>query len=506
MKKIRFLFIALFMIIATINSTCLAEDRLIEDATHKNEIIKLINECLDNIDVKIKEIDKKIENTKKQEEFAYYPAIRLDIDAPMFGMTSIVDNKLRIKKDIATTDVASRYSIKDIVKNRKIRLPESYIGSIVVSTKEISIDEKMTIAQAKLTLIKTIQYLSQVNSTSDYVDTEINSIFRDYINADKKSAISEIKDRNDKLTKVLIELSDEIRVMGLLGNDVSKEKETYDKISNELYEINKVLKNSLITESELSELKKKSVAAEADVLDAQTSIQKTYENAVVNMDYSVLLENIEKQYENKYNNMKLYIDSSKKEVVDAKTKEKTTIVNYEVTSQTTLDFLDTKVKDYKAKVKKDKAENKEETTSTSNEEKRLTNAQKEERRKAKLEENKEKIDELYSEYKDVLNREYKFYTNNINMLINDCNTKMTYVVGQIESGIDVDDEIFNYTKYIYIDLPTNLNDYIDKNNLKSNLELSNLIVQLRNELKELSNVSNKVNVMYDKVVEETSES
>ena len=167
MKKIKFLFISAVILLVfnfvTINLYAQEENEQIvqdeeDELKQKEDIVKLIDEYLSEIESKLNDIDLKIENSKKQKEFDYYPAIRLNIDTPLFGMSSLVENKLKVKKDISTSDVANGYSIRDIVEKNIIRLPDSLLGSIVVSTKEYEISSDMTLAQLKLTLVKCIQY------------------------------------------------------------------------------------------------------------------------------------------------------------------------------------------------------------------------------------------------------------------------------------------------------------------------------------------------------------
>ena len=149
MKKISFLFIILTVILSfDFNSKIYAQENENTEVTkqedkEKEQIITLINECLNNIELKINNIDQKVEKVKKQKEFEYYPAIRLNVDSPILGMKTVLENKLRVKKDITTSDVASKYSIRDIIKNKKIKLPDSYLGAIIVSTREVSIDSTM---------------------------------------------------------------------------------------------------------------------------------------------------------------------------------------------------------------------------------------------------------------------------------------------------------------------------------------------------------------------------
>lgn len=539
MKKIKFLFISTVLLLvfnyvtinlyAQENGEVVQEEKSEDDELkQKEEIIKIIEGYLSEIEQKLYSIDSKIANSKKQKEFEYYPAIRLNIDTPMFGMSSLVENKLKVKRDISTSDVANGYSIRDIVENNSIRLPDSILGSIVVSTKKYEISTDMTMSQLKLTLVKCIQYLSQVDSADVFVDNQINNIFKDYINENKKSTIKDIRNRNDKMEKSLVDISDKITILSLLGVDVTSYKENYFSVSGQLYNIDQSAKNTLILEDELTELVKTSLTNESSILDLQSTVNKSYEEALKNVDYQKLLENVSKDYETRTDRMNDYIEASTtqtKEVVNDKEEIKTTI-NYDVTSRATLEYMqlelsniNTQLDDYvkeqeelqkaeKQEAEQEKNEEQEGKESDfQNEEDTLSNINQQENTESKdenaiVEENRQKIDTLYSKYKELLSRENNFYINNINMLLKDSNDKVSSIIAEIDSGIEVDNDIFNYTKYVYIDLPNNLTSYINENNMDSTIELDNLITKLLNQLKDLSDKNNKITTMYNNMITE----
>ena len=517
MKKIRFLFITLviFLSLSSVNVFAQEDENNMQETeqednneNQKQEILALINDSLKDIENKLKDIDDKILNVKKQEEFEYYPAIRLSVDTPIFGMSSLVENKLRVKKDISTSDVANKYSIRDIVKNKKIRLPDSILGSIVMSTKEYSIDKKMTVPQLKLTLIKTIQYLSQVESANQFIDTQTNNIFRDYINDTKKETMKDVRDRNTKIQKSLVEVSDNIKVLNFLGEDVTEYKEEYTSISEQLYKNTKKVKNSLILDDELTELVKDSIANESKIIDLQQKVSTAYNKAVEKMDYDTFLSNLKNNFKTKYDNIKKYIDSASETKEGESDGEVVTVVNYEVTSKATLDYMKIALDEVNTEIKninKDKKEesseeNKEEEEQVENSEDKK--AETKEEKEKKIEDNKQKIDEWYSKYKEVLSREHRFYIDNINMLLRDSNDKMSSIIAQINSGIKIKNDIFNYTKYIYVDLPESLNNYMDENNINSMIEKSSLISKLKKELSNLSKINKSITTMYDEVISE----
>ena len=88
------------------------------------------------------------------------------------------------------------------------------------------------------------------------------------------------------------------------------------------------------------------------------------------------------------------------------------------------------------------------------------------------------------------------------MQLNDSNTKMTNIIGHIDSDIVVDNEIFTYTKYVYIDLPNNLSGYLERNNSNSMIELNSLNSLLYNELQTLVKTNMNIKKMYEKMTED----
>lgn len=527
MKKIKILFISTAIFLAfnfvTMYLYAQEDEQVVQEENElkqKEDIVNLINEYLVEIDDRINNIDLKIENSKNQEEFDYYPAIRLNIDTPFFGITSLVENKLKVKRDISTSDVANGYSIRNIVDNKIIRLPDSILGAIVVSTKEYNISTDMTMPQLKLTLVKCIQYLSQVDSANDFVDDRINKIFKDYIDEQKQNAIKDIRDRNDKMEQSLEDISDKISKLSLLGKDVTNYKDTYFEVSSQLYNIDKYSKNTLILEDELTELAKTSLTNESAIIDLQNSVSKSYEEALKDVDYGVFLENISKEYEARTNRMNDYIEASTtqtKEIVNDKEEIKTT-VNYDVTSRATLEYMQIELDNINIQldeynIQQEELKKQQEEESKNNEEQENQEEQNSQEQQEKLtqenvddnaliEENREKIDTLYSKYKEFLSRENSFYINNINMLLKDSNDKVSSIIAEIDSGIEVKNDIFEYTKYVYIDLPDNLTKYINENNMESTLEIDTLITQLMNQLKDLSNKNTKITNMYNDMIAE----
>lgn len=494
MKKISLLSIVVICLTFSFNFVLADED---ETKNQTKEIVNLINQTLSEIDEKISGIDGKIENAKEQKEFEYYPAVRLNVDTPMFGITSIIENKLRIKNDISTSDVADRYSIRNIVEDKVIRLPDSYLGSLVISTKKVEINEDMSLNDAKLALVDCIKYSSQVDSAVKYTDSRISKIFVNYIDNNKKSSLNDIKDRDKKAQKNLASIADEIEKMKLLGVDVSQYLETYNSLSGEIYDIENAADNSLILDSELDLLTKKSLANEASIIDLQNLVDTSYDDALLNMNYGTYLDNLYNEIDAKVKSMEDYINNSTVEETttgeDGK-EETTTTIKYEVTSKTILDNI--KLTEENINTLRDDYKNS--LSETSNEE-----ATDEEKTNDEIiSENEEKISDSYSKYKEALSRENTFYLNNINMLLRNSSSNVSSIIAQIDKDVEVDNSIFEYTKYIYLDLPNRLNDYVDKNNMSSILELDILTSDLKNELSNLSTTSESITTMYNKLIED----
>ncbi len=503
MKKIKFLFIVVSISLcfgSLTNYFCADEVKTEKEQTE--EILKLIDDYIVQIDDELNEIDAKTKKTQEQKEFEYYPAIRLNIDTPFFGMSSVVDQKLRVKKEISTADVATGYSIRDIVSKRIIRLPDTYLGVIVTSTKEYNIDDTLTLPQAKITLIKCIQYLSQVNSVNDYVDNQTNYIFKEYISEEKKSNINDIKDRVKKVTNQLVNISDKIKKMDLMGIDITEYRNTYISLSTKVNEIKSQVSNTLILDSELAELKKTSLTNESDIITFETTINNAYENGLENLNYNTVLTKVSAEYQTRVNAMSDYITKASTTTKNADGSE-TIKENYKLISSTTLDTLKSSLSEVNKELSETQQSSSSEQTSI---EKAKTQEQIEQERQEKIARNEEKLDTIYTKYKENINKEYKFYIDNTNLLLKDSNDKLNQVYSYLDEDVQIDNSIFTHTKYIYIDLPTNLATYIQENNMNSIIELNILVYKLKNEISTLSTNNVKITTIYNKVLKEMSKS
>ena len=81
-----------------VSNNSLTEENNNEVTLQQNRQVALknIDECKENIREKINIIDEKIKNIKQKDEYKNYPAIRLNVDTPIFGLSSICNQKLKI--------------------------------------------------------------------------------------------------------------------------------------------------------------------------------------------------------------------------------------------------------------------------------------------------------------------------------------------------------------------------------------------------------------------------
>lgn len=510
-----------------------------EKNSRKKEILAMIDECIDEMKAKILEIDTKEVKVKKQKEFEHYPAIRLNVDTPVFGFISMVDNKLKIRKDVSTVDVANGYSIKHILNSKKIKLPDFTVGSIVVSTRDVEINDEMSYEDANMTLLKIMQYMSQLDSANEFLDFQINRTFRGYIDKEKSDKINDIKSRNSKISSSLIELDKKITYLHIIKNDDDKLNninKTYDSISAKNKSINTSVKDMLMSNEALSALQKEVIEAEGKLVDFISDVDKEYEIAIDFIDEEKMLLSIKEELIGRRDNVKKYIDEAvytkkiesdnnseeqeKKEEKEITNEEKVEekndeiIKRYEVTSKNTLEYLNNaissindKIEKYVKKEDNDSEQEKEDEKNTDIKDEDKNNpinqeiANKEDVTKVDIktltkDEKKTLVDDVYKIYSDFLSRENKFYLDNTNFLINDTSKKTSDLISKS------DGDVLSCMKYMYIELPDKLKEYINNNNMSSKRELKKLTNSLKEELGTIVEFNVKVTKLYDKLIQD----
>lgn len=345
----------------------------------------MIQECLKEMRMKFVEMDNKVAKVKKQKEFENYPAIRLNVDTPVFGLVSMSNNKLKIRKDVSTVDVANGYSIKDIVNKSSIKLPDFTVGSIVVTTKDVDINENMSYEEANITLLKMMQYMSQLNNANEFMDFQINRTFRGYIDKDKSDKLNDIKSRNSKVKSNLIDLDKKITYLSIIKyneENITKIAKKYREISDKNYEIEVLAKDVLMSEEDIIKLQKSEIGLEGEIVELTKEIEEEYQLALMNIDEKKMLTSFELELVTRKNGVESYVENASeiKKIEEIKKEEKeeqekdtekkdsaTEIVTkYEVTSKNTLEYMNTAIANVDEKIKKYISE-KEETKEDSKE-------------------------------------------------------------------------------------------------------------------------------------------
>lgn len=508
----------------TNNPEIIKQEETEEMKQQKKETLLMIQECLKEMRTKFVEMDNKVAKAKKQKEFENYPAIRLNIDTPVFGLVSMSNNKLKIRKDVSTVDIANGYSIKDIVNKSSIKLPDFTVGSIVVTTRDVDIDENMSYEDANITLLKMMQYMSQLNNANEFMDFQINRTFRGYIDKDKSDKLNDIKTRNSKVKSNLIDLDKKITYLSIVKyneENITKIVKKYREISDKNYEIEVSVKDVLMSEGDIVKLQKSEIGLEGEIVELTKEIEEEYQLALMNIDEKKMLTSFKLELVTRKNEVESYVENAsetqkiegtenevkneseeQEKDIEKKNTATETVTKYEVTSKNTLEYMNTAIANVDEKIKKyisEKEEAKEDSEELPVENEEVANkgdVTKIEVKELSVDEKKEILEQLYRIYIEFLDRENKFYMDNTNYLLKDTTDKISDLTGKTNGNV------LSSMKYMYLELPDQLELYINKNNRSSQLELKRLTTELKDELKNIVKVNINVNQLYKKMLQE----
>lgn len=520
----------------------------------KDELLKIIKELVQTLANEIKGFDDKINDIRSTDEYLNYPAIRLNIDTPLFGLNSIVENKLKITKDVSANDIANAYSIKSIIKNGSILLPDTKLGLLVISTKEVKFDDNISLNDANSAISKLIQYEKTLKNIDTFIDDQINKFFKGYIPKDKKQNIENISVRLNRLGTLLQE--QDIKLLKLEIISISDENsKTYEEtlkefenLSGEMKKERKEIQNMLLSYDDITDIQKRLIDAEInmstyskkldDYLDENKSFNELEMLSLLKdiltsrkdkiekyIDNATLVTEISKQSDEFESNMQISkqenddtsiensVDSTDKnltqDVVENKsdnelegtqfevsTEEKKV---YDITYSNILDELkscilkvDEKIKEYESK-----SSDTDNTKQLQDGDETITkDDDKIEDSKAENEiaDRKEKLlGEMILVYKEFLAKENKFYTDNMNLLLQNTTNVISDLAKYTTSELTSD------MKYIYLSLPDKLENNLENTNLNLNIELKELSNNLHKEIIELVNLYVKVERLYDEL-------
>ncbi len=466
-------------------------DNINNENSNIADLLVVINECVDEIKKDIKEMDNTLNKLDDTNEYEKYPAIRLNIDTPFFGLGSMVDQKLKIKNDVSTVDVATGYSIKDVVNNMSIKLPDFKIGNIVVSTRNVKLDKNISESDAKIVISKLVQYISQVKNTNELLNKRINNIFEGYIPKDKLEKIDMLNNKLKGMSDNLISKDTDVITVYLLSNDETSKSinSKYYEINERIYTLEKLLDNILLSSEELEAIERESVSLELETLNYLRDVNTEKEKLTSDLDVNLLLNNTNNILKSKMDALDEYVKNSVTPAIINFEDEETSnengsqnksldVSNYTVTSKYIIDYeknllnnLDDKIKYY---IPQNDDQNNTEVKVISNDEKQSL------------------LQDVLKLYSDFTMKENKFYLDNLNYLLRDTTYKLSKLPEYADANTVKD------LKYIYINLPDDIDTLLDMYSTKSLMQTEVLTKELSSRLLKLVKSNSNVNIEYDK--------
>lgn len=484
----------------------------------KEQLNNMIKQLLDEILVKINYIDQRVEEIRSTEEYETYPAIRLNMDTPLFGLVKVTNNKLNITQDVSAADVASGYSIRTVIKNRSIKLPDVTFAGIVVSTRDVKLNEDIELSDANNAVLKLMQYSQKADSAIEFLDKQINKNFREYIPKEKLEQITELQRRLSKLEENLVTQDmNTIKLDMLVENKEEQDAlnnyyNTFKELSSNIKQSKIVVDNVLIADEALRDAQRDVIEIEARSLELTDGLEKALLSQKENINLEVMLNRMKERLENRQKSIEEYVlnsvekreikkdeevvnenNNSDEQIVDEQNTnldENITIEEikkYDVTSADIVGILKQDIDNIETLIEKyfpTKVEGNEEQVETAEE----NNVEKEE---ITLEEKESVLEQLYDIYKDYITRENKFYTANVNSQLKATTSKTTDISKYTDSNV------LEEMKYIYLELPETLEDYLDYCNTSLYIEVEDLSNKLSEQLNKLVDTYLKMEKIYE---------
>lgn len=516
------------------NGVELTEEQKITNLKSANDAIAELFETLKD---KLSALDERVEYLRTTGEYDNYPAIRLNLDTPIFGLSSIIEQKLKISKDVSPNDIADGYSIRSVTKNSYIKLPDSYIAGILISTYDVDLKTDIKLSNANLVILKLTQYINKVDEVEKFLDTQINKFFRGYIDKEKLNGISDIETKIARQKQELLNVSDSIIKQELLGN-VEKYNEfatKYIEYQKKLCNLKDELSDTLMDKDTLNEYKKQMISLESDILNFTTDVSKneiknenitdemmlqilknakikftemkdgieeystssTYEKKVKINEENIATTDSKNQVEENLDEKNLSDTSSSEESSFSEQVKLYSVINTNVKSnlESYISEIDVMIKNIEEKIasKSESEEKKDESITTEennndfedgNTSFTLTGDE--------LDTRNEMISNVLRLYKESLSKQNKFYLSNINNMLKEVTSK----ISDLSKYTNAD--IYANVKYVYIDIPELLVDYVDSSD-NSYICQKDLIYNLQKELDNMTKTYIIVNMIYQKM-------
>ncbi len=467
---------------------CFADDvnteKEVKVEEDKKELLLVIDNCINQIKEGLKQINTTLQSLDKTEEYEKYPAIRLNIDTPFFGLDSMINNKLKIKNNVSTVDVAKGYSIKDIVNNNSMKFPDFKVGNIVVTTKDVKFDENISVDDAKTSILNLVQYISQVKNTKQVLNNRINNIFEGYIPKEKSEKILNLNKKIEEISNNIILIDDDINLIMIMSNDeISKSlQDEYYNLNKKLYDLSNVLENVLLNKTELDKIEKDLLDVEVESLNYIKKISDEKGKIVDNLDIELLFSNTKKLLDNKKEVLDQYVNKSSISAVVSLAKSSegnlddnnlVTINQYDITSKYIIDYVQNLLNNLNDKIQ---------YYTSGDENKDIS-----------LEEKQEILKSVIKLYNDFVLKESKFYLDNLNYILKDTTYKLSKIPDYTDANTVKDIE------YIYLSLPDDVDVLLDKYSTKSTFQTQRLTSELYQRLLKLLSSNIKVTIEYNRI-------
>lgn len=499
MKKV----IILIMIIIFNFSVINAEEELQNDSYNENEdvdiyeeqtVLKVTDELylqitnqIDDISKLLDNIEDKLNTARNMEEYLTYPAIRLDIDTPYFGIEHIINSKLTIREGVSTFDVASGYSIKDIVNKYQFKIASFDVADIVILTRNVEINEDMTLEDAKTLTVELVEYYSQTKEALDLLNTALSDTFKIYLSDEKDDLISDYTSKVEDSKNLLNEINDEISYL-IYFSDFNDDIDTLNAYYDNMYK-NKETSEDLLLSIEQMELNIENIDNEIEkITEFKELVNNKYTTALEDIKLDECILNTIDQLNEELEYIELYITNSQ------------TIVNSEIDDEieeiTTSNYLTTSDNIYEA-IKEDiiKLEELYNDVILYYYELELIEDENAEEEEVVDEDSLNTDEEMIEDneiniYNYNENDNIEDYINQVNdILIDIYNKNVTYMINNIQINVkniksSANINVYEYSslKYIYYEMELELDDvynvYDSRNLIK--------IIKANNMLKEIS--------------------
>lgn len=476
LKKYIFIISLFILFLYGLAFPCSFADEL-ETNTQEITYKTIINEYLNEISIKLKDIDSLILYMKSQKEYTKYPAVRLNMQTPFLGISAITENKLQISENVSIFDRTTSYSIRDVLKKKIVKIPSFSIASIVLLTKDIDINAESYSKDELIYILNSLKsFKKQAEDVYDFVETQKNNIFFDYVSKDIKTKIDEYKGEVVNIQNKLLENEEKLILIKLSKaineeNEFSSLKEKQSKLYNDSEGILKEISNILITEDELKKVESSVSKLKEDLESLNTEINLAYDVDVLNLDANLIETNIRDDLKSYIIDIEKIVSSSKVEQKLSDDKSIEVVTKFEIKNTNILENLTKFYEELDKSINERNNQNAGELTKkvyTNNEE--LLN-----------------VNSLIKRYISLTLEVRNFYKENINNLY-------TISVKRAEEIVKYTDvNVSNYLNGLYFKFVENKNI----SNLNSTIISLDLINTYKNKIDELIKISEDIYSIYD---------